>query len=106
MKLTLKRGFFAALFVIGILAVGRVALSFAFVAASVSQNLTMNGDPVSLSRLISTASGGFTSLGRTLSPGQHRTISVLDVPAEIEARRKAQDIQPSRGGPLILRIGD
>ena len=103
---SLRRTLLGAMLVIAVLAVGRVATSFAFVAASVSHSLTASGDPTAIARLITQATSGFTTLGTTLSPGYRQTISVLDAPAELDARRKARDMQAARNGPLILTVGD
>ena len=102
----LKRGLLGAILVIAVLAIGRVVTSFAFVAASVSQTMSANGDPTAFPRLITQAMSGLTHLSQSLAPGARRTVSVLDVPAEIEARRKARDTQARPGEPLIIRIED
>ncbi|NNM71733.1 hypothetical protein [Enterovirga aerilata] len=102
----LKRSLLGAMLVLAVLAIGRVAVSFAIVAATVSQTLSANGDHTSIARVVTQATSGFSSLAGTLNPGYRRTISVLDVPAEIESRRKARDVKAQRGGPLILTIGD
>lgn len=108
MMITLRRSFFAFLLLTVALLIGRVLLSMAFVASTVSTTLSMaTGGPGSATGLITTLAQASDRLSRTLAPGMPlRTRSVLDVPAEIEARQKGGGLAPRSGGPLILTVGD
>jgi len=88
--------------------VGRVLLSFAFVAASVGYTLSRTGEPWTTQQIASVMNGGLKEVARMLSPpaSSYRVISVLDAPEELERLRKARDARLSPGGPLIVRVGE
>lgn len=104
----LRTGFWMVVLVLGGLMIARVLASFTFAAGAVTHTLAVMFNPAEAQRTVTDALRGFQSVSGTLGPrpGTYRTMSVLDVPAEIEARRKAGRLEARSGGPLIIRIGE
>lgn len=103
----LRTTFFGVLLLTASLVVARVFMSMGFVAGSIGQSLALMSSPGEAQHILKDAIQGFQSLGRTMNPqaGYRRTISVLDVPSEIEARRKNLGSETLQSGPLIIHIG-
>lgn len=104
----LRTGFWCVALVLSGLMIVRVVASFTFVGGAITHTLASLSSPAEAQRTVTDALRGFQSMAQTLNGrgGTHRTISVLDVPTEIEARRKAGSIQARTGGPLILQVGE
>jgi hypothetical protein len=98
--------FLGVLVVMAALLVARVFASLGFVAGSIGHTLAVTAGPLEAERLVRDALRGFQSLAHSVNPqaGYHRTISVLDVPAEIEARRKKRGTESLPGGSLVIHI--
>ena len=103
----LRTTFFGVLLLTASLVVARVFVSLGFVAGSVGHNLALMSSPGEAQHILKDALQGFQAMGRTLNPqaGYRRTISVLDVPTEIETRRKNLGSETLQSGPLIIHVG-
>ena len=103
---TIQRGFLVMLLVTAALLVGRVLTSFAFVAGSVGYSLASGGSADPVQRLATNFTEGMRVLTQTMSPsmGSRRTLSVLDVPAELEARRNAIGTERLPGGAISITV--
>jgi hypothetical protein len=99
-----RSGLFALILVMVTVALARVVLSFGLVAGAVATTLAQTGGlPVNPA-----AFGGLESFAQLVSanPGRTRTYSVLDVPSELEALRKARGTRITAGGAAIVTVGN
>ena len=108
MFIAFRRTFLAVLLVSVALLVARVFTSFAFVAGAVGHTLSAGYGPGAVEHLMSDLTRGVQVVTSNLSPhtGYRRTLSVLDIPAELEARRQSRGTERLPGGSLVITIAD
>lgn len=103
----IKKNLGAFLMMTAAFALGRVVMSFAFVACAVAVGLSQAGG-LTIGGALGSGSGGIDSVVHMLAPNTARsqTFAVIDVPAAVEARRKARGAQYTGGGSMIVAVGE
>ena len=87
------------------LLVARTFASFVFVAGTIGHTLSGSYNPVDVQRGLSDGFRSLQTLAGTLNPqtGRRSTISVLDVPIELQRLAREQR-DPDSKQPLLLKV--